>query len=160
RTGGAGRDPEPLPGLGGRLRQDRARAHLDRARVGDAPRGRRLTREGGSPVKELEGKVAVITGAGSGMARAATRAFVREGARVLAADISGREQETAKEFGAAVVPFRCDVTQEAAVEAMFAAAREAFGRIDAVLNVAGIASAGLLKDVSMTDYERIMAVDL
>jgi NAD(P)-dependent dehydrogenase (short-subunit alcohol dehydrogenase family) len=111
-------------------------------------------------VKELEGKVAVITGAGSGMARAATRAFVREGAKVLAADISGREQETAKELGATVVPFRCDVTNEADVEAMFAAAREAFGRIDAVLNVAGIASAGLLKDMSMTDYERIMAVDL
>jgi NAD(P)-dependent dehydrogenase (short-subunit alcohol dehydrogenase family) len=111
-------------------------------------------------VKELEGKVAVITGAGSGMARAATRAFVREGAKVLAADISGREQETAAELGATVVPFRCDVTNEADVEAMFAAAREAFGRVDAVLNVAGIASAGLLKDMAMTEYERIMAIDL
>lgn len=111
-------------------------------------------------MRELEGKVAVITGAGSGMARASARAFVREGAKVLAADISGRERETAQELGAAVVPFRCDVTNEADVEAMFAAAREAFGRIDAVLNVAGIASAGLLKDVSMTEYERIMAVDL
>src|SRR5262245_10657066 len=100
-------------------------------------------------MKELDGKVAVITGAGSGMARASTRAFVREGARVLAADVSGREQETARELGDAVVPFRCDVTNEADVEAMFAAAKEAFGRIDAVLNVAGIASAGLLKDVPL-----------
>jgi NAD(P)-dependent dehydrogenase (short-subunit alcohol dehydrogenase family) len=111
-------------------------------------------------VKELEGKVAVITGAGSGMARAATRAFVREGAQVLAADVSGRERETAAELGAAVVAFRCDVTNEADVEAMFAAAREAFGRIDAVLNVAGIASAGLLKDTTLSEYDRIMAVDL
>src|SRR5437868_4748955 len=108
----------------------------------------------------LEGKIAVITGAGSGMARASARAFVREGAKVLAADISGREQETAQELGAAVIPFRCDVTNEADVEAMFTAARAAFGRIDAVLNVAGIASAGLLKDMPMTEYERIMAVDL
>jgi NAD(P)-dependent dehydrogenase (short-subunit alcohol dehydrogenase family) len=51
----------------------------------------------------LDGKVAVITGAGSGMARASTRVFVREGARVLAADISGREEETAAELGDAVV---------------------------------------------------------
>src|SRR5262249_62048306 len=94
------------------------------------------------------------------MARASTRAFVREGAKVLAADVSGRERETAEELGAAVVPFHGDVTKEADVEAMFAAAREAFGRIDAVLNVAGIASAGLLKDTSMADYEKIMAVDL
>ncbi|MFN8036559.1 MAG: SDR family oxidoreductase [Acidimicrobiia bacterium] len=111
-------------------------------------------------MNELTDKVAVITGAGSGMARAATRAFVREGAKVLAADVSGREKETADELGGAVVPFHCDVTNEADVEAMFAAAREAFGKVDAVLNVAGIAAAGMLADVTMAEYERIMAVDL
>jgi NAD(P)-dependent dehydrogenase (short-subunit alcohol dehydrogenase family) len=109
---------------------------------------------------ELDGKVAVITGAGSGMARASTRVFVREGARVLAADISGREEETAAELGDAVVPFRCDVTREDQVEAMFAAALDAFGRVDAVLNVAGIGTAGALADVTMDDYDRIMDVDL
>jgi NAD(P)-dependent dehydrogenase (short-subunit alcohol dehydrogenase family) len=109
---------------------------------------------------ELNGKVAVITGAGSGMARASTRVFVREGARVLAADISGREEETAKELGDAVVPFRCDVTREDQVEAMFAAALDEFGRVDAVLNVAGIGSAGPLAEVSMEEYDRIMDVDL
>ena len=109
---------------------------------------------------ELDGKVAVITGAGSGMARASTRTFVREGARVLAADISGREEEAAKELGDAVVPFRCDVTKEDQVEAMFAAALDAFGRVDAVLNVAGIGDAGALADVSMEMYDRIMDVDL
>ncbi|MBV9255209.1 MAG: SDR family NAD(P)-dependent oxidoreductase, partial [Actinobacteria bacterium] len=46
---------------------------------------------------ELDGKVAVITGAGSGMARATARVFVREGAKVLAADITGNEEITAKE---------------------------------------------------------------
>jgi NAD(P)-dependent dehydrogenase (short-subunit alcohol dehydrogenase family) len=109
---------------------------------------------------ELDGKVAVITGAGSGMARAATRVFVREGARVLAADISGREADTAAELGDAVVPFRCDVTREDQVEAMFAAAMDAFGKVDAVLNVAGIGSAGALAEVTMEDYDRIMDVDL
>lgn len=109
---------------------------------------------------ELDGKVAVITGAGSGMGRASTRVFVREGARVLAVDVTGAEEVTAKELGDAVVPFRCDVSDEAQVEAMFAAAVEAFGRVDAVLNVAGIGGAQPLADVTMDEYDRIMDVDL
>jgi NAD(P)-dependent dehydrogenase (short-subunit alcohol dehydrogenase family) len=111
-------------------------------------------------MKELDGKVAVITGAGSGMARACSRAFVREGARVLAADISGREEETAAELGEAVVPFRCDVTRENQVEAMFAAALDVFGRVDAVLNVAGIGAAAPLAEVTADEYDRVMDVDL
>ena len=74
---------------------------------------------------ELDGKVAVITGAGSGMARACSQVFVREGAKVLAADISGRQEETASALGEACVPFKVDVTDEASVEAMFAAALDA-----------------------------------
>jgi NAD(P)-dependent dehydrogenase (short-subunit alcohol dehydrogenase family) len=109
---------------------------------------------------ELDGKVAVITGAGSGMARASTQVFVREGARVVAVDVSGREKETADALGDAVTPFHCDVTDEAQVEAMFAAALEKFGRVDAVLNVAGIADAQPLADVTMDHYDRIMDVDL
>ncbi|HMF81665.1 MAG TPA: SDR family oxidoreductase [Acidimicrobiia bacterium] len=109
---------------------------------------------------ELVGKVAVITGAGSGMARATTRVFVREGARVLAADISGREEQTAAELGDDVVPFRCDVTKEDQVAGMFAAARDAFGQVDFVLNVAGIGSAGALAEVTMPEYDRTMDVDL
>jgi NAD(P)-dependent dehydrogenase (short-subunit alcohol dehydrogenase family) len=111
-------------------------------------------------VGELDGKIAIITGAGSGMGRACTEAFVREGARVLAADISGREEQTAGDLGDAVVPHRVDVSDEAQVEAMFAAALERFGRVDAVLNVAGIGGAEPLADITLADYDRIMAVDL
>ena len=109
---------------------------------------------------ELDGKIAVITGAGSGMARASARIFVREGAKVLAADVSGREKENADELVDAVVPFHCDVTQESDVEAMFAAALDAFGRVDAVLNVAGIGGAQPLADITLDEYDKIMAVDL
>jgi len=109
---------------------------------------------------ELDGKVAVITGAGSGMARAAAKVFVREGAKVLAADVSGRQDETAAELGEAVVPFRCDITNEADVAAMFAAALEAFGSVDAVLNVAGVAGAQALAEITMEEYDRVMNVDL
>lgn len=109
---------------------------------------------------ELEGKVAVITGAGSGMARAAAKVFVREGAKVLGADVSGREKETAEELGDVFVPFHADVSEERDVEAMFAAALEAFGKVDTVLNVAGIGSAQRIEDITVDDYERIMGVNL
>jgi NAD(P)-dependent dehydrogenase (short-subunit alcohol dehydrogenase family) len=109
---------------------------------------------------ELDGKVAVITGAGSGMARAAAKVFVREGAKVLAADVSGRQDETAAELGDAVVPCNCDVTNEDSVAAMFATALEAFGSVSAVLNVAGVAGAQALAEITMEEYDRVMNVDL
>jgi NAD(P)-dependent dehydrogenase (short-subunit alcohol dehydrogenase family) len=109
----------------------------------------------------LDGKVAVITGAGSGMAKASTKVFAREGARIVAADISGAEKTTAAEVGDAVVPFHCDVTKEADVEALMAKAAKEFGRVDAVLNVAGIGgSGGLIANVTMADYDKTLDVDL
>ena len=109
---------------------------------------------------ELDGKVAVITGAGSGMARATAEVFVREGARVLAADVSGRQEDTAAALGAACVPFRVDVTDEAQVEAMFAAALAAFQRVDVVCNVAGLGGAEPLADITLDEYDRVMGVNL
>jgi len=108
----------------------------------------------------LEGKVAVITGAGSGMAKASTKLFVREGAKVVAADISGAEKDTAAEVGDAVFPVHCDVTKEDDVAALFAAALAEFGRVDSVLNVAGIGEPTPLKDVTMESYDRVLDVDL
>ena len=109
---------------------------------------------------ELDGKVAVITGAGSGMAKAAAQVFVREGARVVAADISGAETDTAAELGAAVLPVHCDVTNEADVEAVMRAAVEEFGRLDTVCNVAGLADASMLADVTTEHYDKLIEVDL
>ena len=108
----------------------------------------------------LDGKVAVITGAGSGMAKASVSVFVREGAQVVAADISGAQDDTATEVGSGVVPVHCDVTKEADVEAMIRVAVEQFGRVDAVLNVAGIAEGVMLTNVTMEHYDRTMDIDL
>ncbi len=108
----------------------------------------------------LDGKAAVITGAGSGMARATVEVFVREGAQVVAADISGAEKDTADAVGAGVIPVHCDVTNEADVEALMRAAVDAFGRVDVVCNVAGIADAMMLADVTTEHYEKLMDVDL
>jgi NAD(P)-dependent dehydrogenase (short-subunit alcohol dehydrogenase family) len=108
----------------------------------------------------LEGKVAVITGAGSGMAKASVKLFAAEGARIIAADVSGAEKDVASEVGDAVVPVHCDVTQEADVEALMRAAVDEFGRLDAVLNVAGIGDAAMIADVTMEHYDRVMDIDL
>jgi NAD(P)-dependent dehydrogenase (short-subunit alcohol dehydrogenase family) len=108
----------------------------------------------------LDGKVAVITGAGSGMAKASVKVFVREGAKVVAADISGAERDTAAEVGDAVLPVHCDVTKESDVEATMRVAVDELGRLDAVCNVAGIGDAAMIADVSMEQYDRIMDIDL
>jgi NAD(P)-dependent dehydrogenase (short-subunit alcohol dehydrogenase family) len=108
----------------------------------------------------LDGKVAVITGAGSGMAKASTMLFARQGAEVLAVDISGAEDDTAAEAGDAVVPFHADVSKESDVEAMIDRAVSEFGRLDVLCNVAGIGTGGLIADVTMDDYDRTLDVDL
>jgi NAD(P)-dependent dehydrogenase (short-subunit alcohol dehydrogenase family) len=115
---------------------------------------------GGTVVGLLDGKVAVITGAGSGMAKASVKVFVREGAKVVAADISGAENDTAAEVGAGVLPIHCDVTKEADISAMVDAGLEEFGRVDAMLNVAGIMSAQLIGDLTQDEYDRVLGVSL
>lgn len=109
---------------------------------------------------ELIGKVAVITGAGAGMGRAAALLFAERGARVVAADISGAEVEVAERFADTVVPIHCDVRDESQVEALIATAIDRFGRVDAVLNVAGLGIASMLADADMGDFDTMANVDL
>jgi len=85
----------------------------------------------------LDGKVALVTGAGRGIGRAIARMFVAEGAQVLVSDFSGEQEDTAAELGDAAVACHANVTREADIEAMFARALEAFGRLDASIHVAG-----------------------
>lgn len=103
--------------------------------------------------------MAVITGAGSGIGRAAVEVFVREGAKVVAADISGGEKDTAAAHEG-VLPVHCDVTNEADVEALVRTATEEFGGIDSFLNVAGIADPMMIADVTTEHYDKVMDVDL
>ncbi len=108
----------------------------------------------------LQDKVTVITGAGSGMGKASAKVFQREGAKVVASDMSGAEKDVAAEIGGDVTPFHCDVTKEADVEALMDFAVEKFGRIDVLLNVAGIGMGGPIHTFPMENYDRVMDVDL
>jgi NAD(P)-dependent dehydrogenase (short-subunit alcohol dehydrogenase family) len=113
----------------------------------------------------VEGKIALVTGAASGIGRAAALAFAREGARVVASDVdAARGEETLAAVRAAGGEARfvtADVTDEAAVEALVRAAIAAFGRLDCALNNAGITGAtGLLQDIEREGFERTLAVNL
>ena len=108
----------------------------------------------------LDGKIAVITGAGSGMGKASVGVFVREGAQVVAGDLSGAEEDVAKEFGGDTLPVHCDMTVESDVEAMIATTVEQFGRVDVLLNVAGIADGCMVSDITTELYDRIIDVNL
>jgi NAD(P)-dependent dehydrogenase (short-subunit alcohol dehydrogenase family) len=85
----------------------------------------------------LEGKIAVITGAGSGVGRATAIRFAREGAKVVLADISGQEVEVAAQIGEAAVPVHTDLANEADIARMIKVAEERFGRLDILVNCAG-----------------------
>ena len=108
----------------------------------------------------LNGKVAFVTGAGSGIGKACALLFAAEGAKVVAADVSGAERETADAAGEGVLPVHCDVTREDDVATGIDAAVREFGRLDAVLNVAGIALGGSIADATMDDYDALFAVNL
>jgi NAD(P)-dependent dehydrogenase (short-subunit alcohol dehydrogenase family) len=85
----------------------------------------------------LDGKVAVITGAGQGLGKAMAHVFVRGGAKVLAVDISGAQNEVAADLGPSAIPYHANVSSEDQIEGMFAHALSTFGRVDVLLNVAG-----------------------
>jgi meso-butanediol dehydrogenase/(S,S)-butanediol dehydrogenase/diacetyl reductase len=90
----------------------------------------------------LADTVALVTGGGSGIGRATCQLFAREGARVVAADIRlARAEETAAlvgEAGGSALAIEVDVADAASVEAMAARALEAFGRVDVLVNNAGV----------------------
>src|SRR3954467_2559835 len=95
---------------------------------------------------DLQGKMAVVTGAGSGIGAAIARVFAARGAQVAAVD---RDEAAARDTAAAIVQtgaaasaHACDVSQPAAVEALFAALASTATRIDILVNNAGIAHVG------------------
>jgi NAD(P)-dependent dehydrogenase (short-subunit alcohol dehydrogenase family) len=108
----------------------------------------------------LEGKVAVVTGAGLGMGKATAQVLAREGAFIVACDISGAQEQTAKELGANAIAVQCDISDEAQVSAAVDQAVAKFGRLDAMLNVAGIGAGGPIESLEAADLKRMIDVNL
>ena len=114
----------------------------------------------------LDGKVVLITGAGSGMGRWASVAFAREGARIVASDVvEPAGQETVAQVRAAggeAIFVRTDVSREADVAAAVRAGEAAFGRLDVLYNNAGIfpAEDGAVTDIDEAVWDRVMNVNL
>jgi NAD(P)-dependent dehydrogenase (short-subunit alcohol dehydrogenase family) len=114
-------------------------------------------------MNRLAGKVAVITGAGSGIGRAAAAMFAAEGAKVVVADIDQASGESsAREAGAAARFVRTDVTDEESVRQMVRQARDTFGRIDVLLNCAGGSLSGdkPVVDVDLSVWDHTIDLDL
>ncbi len=113
----------------------------------------------------LDGKIALITGAGSGIGRATAKIFAREGARLVLADVveaGGQETLTmVKEIGADAMFVRTDVSKAQEVDAVVAQAVETYGRLDCAFNNAGIGGTSVLThECSEEEWHRVLSVNL
>lgn len=115
--------------------------------------------------ERLNGKVALVTGAGSGIGRAAALALASEGARVVLADICGETCDTTAraiaEAGGQALPVRCDVSVAADVEALVRDTLQTFGGLDCAFNNAGVEGAeASVDEYTEEDWDRTIATNL
>ncbi len=111
----------------------------------------------------LDGKIALVTGAGRGIGRATALLLSKEGARVIVcARSEGELHETARLISAAggeAEAVECDMADEKAVIALFAHIQTTYGALDILVNNAGVFSGAYVEDVSMAEYHRVMQVN-
>lgn len=109
----------------------------------------------------LENRIAVITGAAQGLGYAIAEAFVAAGAKVVIGDLDGgRASEAAGRLAGDAVGVACDVTVEEDVDALLQAAVTAFGRVDIVVNNAGVTRDMTMRKMSLEDFGFVIDVHL
>jgi NAD(P)-dependent dehydrogenase (short-subunit alcohol dehydrogenase family) len=112
----------------------------------------------------LRDKVAVITGAASGIGRAIACAIAGRGAHIVAVDLDADGiqalADDLSDGGAAVLPRRADVSDPAAFEGIRSAALQRFGRVDIVVNNVGVLTNGLPEDIPVSEWQRILDINL
>src|SRR5579863_10140387 len=115
-------------------------------------------------MEDLEGRVAVVTGAASGIGLGLARRFAQEGMRVVLADIEDEPLEAAVEElrggGAAAIGVATDVSDGAAVEALAQATIDRFGAVHVVCNNAGVESGARFADIPVATWEWVLGVNL
>jgi len=109
----------------------------------------------------IEGKRALVTGAGSGIGKGVSERFVQEGATIVAADIRlGPAQATADELGERATAMEMDVSNRRSVEAGIAQAIDTLGGIDVLVNVAGVTIVGPVHELSEEDWDKEIDTNL
>ncbi|MDB5754713.1 MAG: dehydrogenase [Massilia sp.] len=109
---------------------------------------------------KLADKVAIVTGATQGIGLACAERLVREGARVMLVDIKPDGEHIALQLAESARFFAADVSQKADVDAMIAATLRAFGRIDILINNAGVTHAADFLDLHEDDFDRVLRINL
>jgi NAD(P)-dependent dehydrogenase (short-subunit alcohol dehydrogenase family) len=113
---------------------------------------------------KLTGKVAIVTGGASGIGEYTVREMVKEGAKVVIADINdvlgGNLSEELNRSGKKTVYQRVDVSNEEEVEKMVIRAVNEFGKLDILFNNAGIGGGGLSHEIELEEWHKILAVNL
>ena len=148
-------------GRGGSQRSAR-RARRRPGEGGGEPKGRGRRRP--RPDFQLDGALALVTGAGSGIGRRVGLTLAGHGVRVLAVDIDGEQAEKAAaacgEWGPEAHGFTCDVSDADAVLALAAQVHDRWGPLDVLVNNAGVGLSGRLGDMSLDDWRWIRGVNL
>ena len=115
-------------------------------------------------IQDLEGRVAVVTGGGSGIGRGMCRGFAGEGMKVVVSDVeTAAAQAVADELSAngnEAIAVSCDVTDRSAVEALAEATQDAFGQVDVVCNNAGVLIGGPFLDLTPGDWQWVLDVNV
>ncbi len=109
----------------------------------------------------LQGKSGIITGAASGMGRAACELFVREGARVVCADVNSKgAQDVARSLGAAAIATSLDISSREACAAAVKIAVDTFGKVDFLVNFGGVWDGRNIAEIEDTHWDHILDVNL
>jgi 3-oxoacyl-[acyl-carrier protein] reductase len=112
--------------------------------------------------KQLEGKVAIVTGSGSGFGEGVAKTYAQEGAKVIVADINlAAAERVAREIGGSALAVQVDITKAADVQAMIAKTLEAFKRLDIIVNNAGTTHKNQpMLDVDEKTFDRVFEVNV